>query len=274
MPQRRSFHQVPIHVNDLSTSTPCAPQPTPRNAFRNHARLPDDSVRSGFDVPCWLPRLILVISLATAGASLAEAQTPRLSQPSGSAEMTFTLDPRPASIWMDGRGEGFRTSVQTLSLEAGAAFGPAVLGSLDHHHLALLSLSYGHMLSPVLGKNRWWRGNFELRVECFGGIQFSPHNDWLVGFTPHLRYNFAAGGIWIPFIDAGVGVSLSGIGPPDLGSVFEFNQQGGAGFHWFFRDNLALTVEGRYIHISNAGISDHNHGLNAAVCLLGLTAFF
>jgi hypothetical protein len=178
------------------------------------------------------------------------------------------------TIWVADRGEGFHGSAQTLSIEAGAAYGPAVLGSQEQHHLALLSLAYGHMVSPVLGRNHWWRGNFEVRLELFGGLQVSPRPDWLVGFTPHLRYHFATGTPWVPFLDMGVGVGFTGIGPPDLGSVFEFNQQAGAGVQWFVSDDLAIIFEGRYMHISNAGISDHNYGLNACIGMAGVTLFF
>jgi hypothetical protein len=178
------------------------------------------------------------------------------------------------SIWNAGLGEGFRASTQTLTIEAGAAYGPAVLGSQEEHHLALLSLAYGHMLGPVLSENHWWRGNFELRLELFGGVQFSSDLDWLVGFTPHVRYHFATGSRWIPFLDAGLGVGFTGIGPPDLGSVFEFNLQGAVGVQWMVRDDLAITFEGRYMHISNAGLSEYNYGLNAWMGMVGVTMFF
>jgi hypothetical protein len=130
------------------------------------------------------------------------------------------------------------------------------------------------MISPVLGTDHWWRGNLELRLELFGSVQVSPEMDWLVGFTPHLRYHFATGSKWIPFLDLGLGFALTGIGPPDLGSVFEFNQQAGAGVQWFLRSDLALTLEGRYMHVSNAGLSDYNGGLNACIGMMGITVFF
>jgi hypothetical protein len=56
--------------------------------------------------------------------------------------------------------------------------------------------------------------------------------------------------------------------------VFEFNLQGGFGVQYYLRDNLALSCEGRYIHISNAGLSDDNYGLNALMGMMGVTFFF
>src|ERR1035441_2484982 len=59
-----------------------------------------------------------------------------------------------ASIWQDGVGEGFRSTVQTFSVEAGVGVGMATFGSTQAHDLALTSLSYGHMWGRVGRKDR------------------------------------------------------------------------------------------------------------------------
>ena len=125
------------------------------------------------------------------------------------------------------------------------------------------------MLGRVMGEGHWYRGNWELRGELFTGAQFSPDREWFVGFTPHLRYNFATGTRLIPFIDGGAGVTATSIGPPDLSGTFEFNLQAGGGALYFLSDHLALSVEARYVHWSCAGISDPNLGLNGVTGLLG-----
>ena len=89
-----------------------------------------------------------------------------------------------------------------------------------------------------------------------------------------MRYNFATGTRWIPFFDAGAGVTATGIAHPDLGGTFEFNLQPGVGMHWFVRDNLALTGEVKYMHMSCAGIDNPNLGLNDVVFWIGVTWFF
>ena len=183
------------------------------------------------------------------------------------------LSPPKSTIWQNGVGQGFRSTVHTLSVETGVGVGMAAFGSTQAHDLALASLSYGHMWGPVLGKDHWYRGNFEYRIELFGGAQYSPSSEWLVGLTPHLRYSFATGTRRIPFVDAGLGVTATGIQHPDLGGTFEFNDQGGIGLHWFLRDNLALTGEVKYMHRSCAGINKPNLGLNDVIFYIGLTWF-
>ena len=178
------------------------------------------------------------------------------------------------SIWENGIGEGFRSDDQSITVSAGATYGIATFGSREQHHLAMGSLTYGHMLGGVVGEGHWYRGNPEFRIELFSGAQFQPDTRWLVGLTPHLRYNFATGTRWIPFVDGGAGVTATSIGPPDLSGTFEFNLQAGTGIYWFLKDHLALSLEARYLHMSCAGIHKPNLGLNGVTGLLGITYFF
>lgn len=186
----------------------------------------------------------------------------------------LTMDSPARRIWEGGVGEGFAPGVRSLTFEVGGAIGLAVFGSRQAHDFVLGSVSHGWMLGQVRARDRWWRGNWEFRTELFGGMQVSPETTWVVGLTPHLRYNFATGSRVIPFVDAGAGVSATGIGAPDLSGTFEFNLQPAVGLHWFLRDNLVLTVEGRYLHLSCAKISSPNLGVNSIVGMAGLTWFF
>ena len=192
--------------------------------------------------------------------------------PDGRAQMALQTPEK--TLWRDGIGNGFEPGVQTLTVEAGVNFGLAAFGSVQDHDLALLSISYGQMLGGVGRDDQWWHGNFEWRVELFGGAEYSPDQEWLIGVTPHFRYNFATGTRLVPFLDIGLGVTATGIGPPDLSNTFEFNLQGGAGVHWFIRDNLAITAEARFLHMSCAGLSKPNLGLNGVMGMIGVTWFF
>ena len=184
------------------------------------------------------------------------------------------LDSIPDGIWENGVGEGFRSTTASIGVSAGVLAGFADFGSVQANDLALVSLNYGHMLGHTLGRGHWYQGNLEFRAELFTGAQFRPESEWLVGLTPFLRYNFATGTPWIPFLDAGAGVTATGIGRPDLSGTFEFNLQAGTGVLWFIKDNLALSAEARYAHWSSAGLSKPNNGLNGVEGLLGVTYFF
>jgi hypothetical protein len=215
-----------------------------------------------------------VLVLAAAGSCVTAAEPPP-APPAGSGSVESPAQPPAAGgIWQSAVGNGFLGSAQDLTLEAGAVGGAAIFGSKQHHDLALGSLSYGHMLSGLWGDGHWYRGNLELRAELFGGEQFSPRNEWIVGLTPHLRYSFATRSRLVPFADMGAGVTLTGIRGPDLGGVFEFNLQPGGGLHWFLKSDLALTAEVHFLHLSSAGISSPNLGVNGFLGTVGLSRFF
>ncbi len=214
---------------------------------------------------CWISTMIWL------SAAQVQAQT----APTNSApDEVLALKPANINIWENGIGEGFKRGIQSVSFDAGAGYGVKVFGGKQSHDLALQSISYGYTLGPVEGDGHWYRGNWELRGEMFSGAQFVPTSDWLVGLTPHLRYNFMTGTRWIPFVDAGAGVSATGIGAPDLSHTFEFNLQAATGVRWFIRDNVALSIEVRYLHMSCAGMSSPNLGLNCVNGMVGISWFF
>jgi len=177
-------------------------------------------------------------------------------------------------IWQDGVGNGFNFGSHSLSLSSGAGYGVRILGSKQSHDMWLSSLSYGYTLSDVRGDGHWYKGNWELRGELWGGIQFDPSNEWVIGLTPHLRYNFATGTPLVPYVDLGAGVSATSIREPDLGQTFEFNLQAAGGVHWFISANLSLDLEARFLHLSDAGSTVPNLGANTVSGLLGISWFF
>ena len=217
-----------------------------------------------------------LLTLWAATLSPANGAEPSSQPPStnSNAEPAIKLQAPAATIWQNGVGEGFRSTVQTISVELGVDLGVSTFGSRQSHDFALISMSYGHMLGRVHGEGHWYRGNLEFRAELFGGGQYSPSKEWLVGLTPHLRYNFATGTRWIPFVDAGAGVTATGIGAPDLSGTFEFNLQPAIGVQWFVRDDLALTSEVKYLHLSCGGIHSPNLGANGVVGMIGISWFF
>jgi opacity protein-like surface antigen len=111
-------------------------------------------------------------------------------------------------------------------------------------------------------------------AEFFGGLQFYPNSRYFVGLTPLIRYNFATGSRWVPFVDAGADLSATNINGPDLTGTFQFNLQGGVGTHYFLNDRTALTVQYRWLHFSNADIHEPNYGVNTQEFLVGASWFF
>lgn len=192
----------------------------------------------------------------------------------GMSASEFKLDSTAEPIWENGIGDGFSRKADSITVSGGVTYGLKSFGSNERHHLALGSITYGHMLGPVVARDHWYRGNPELRLELFSGAQFDPSTRWFVGLTPHFRYNFITGTRWVPVFDAGAGVTATSIAGPDLSGTFEFNLQACGGVLYFLKPNLALSTEARYVHWSCAGIHQPNAGLNGVTGLLGIAYFF
>ncbi|MDB6058451.1 MAG: putative exported protein [Verrucomicrobiales bacterium] len=156
----------------------------------------------------------------------------------------------------------------------GGGYGLRVFGGRKDHHVVLGTVHVGTMLTGPIGNDRFWHGNFELIGDLFGGEQFNSHTAYLVGIAPMLRYNFATGTRFVPFVGGGAGLSLTDIRHPDLSTDFEFNVQVDAGMHWFFKPHMAATLEGRWLHLSNAGFDSPNLGVNTTMILFGVNWFF
>jgi len=209
-------------------------------------------------------RLILFLTLAAwlKGDGLALAQ-----------DQSLASTPR-STLWEAGVGEGFDKGAEEIGGSVGGGLGMRILGSGHAHDWGLGVAQYGIMLSGVVATDHWYRGNVEFVAQLFGGEQFHPDTAYIVGMTPMLRYNFALGHRVVPFIDAGAGVTFTDIRDGDLSTTTEFNLQLGAGARFFMCDNLALTLQYRFIHLSNAGAASPNLGVNTGSLLLGLAWFF
>ena len=222
--------------------------------------------------------------LALVFSTVLGAATCCLSEPLGCRnETNTTASTNPAitleisqkeGLWNTTVGRGFRRGATHYGFEIGAGPGVSHFGSQQAHDLAVGKLQAGLMLSRPLWEDHWYGGNLELLGELFGGRQFHPEDAYLFGITPVLRYNFTTGTRLVPFLDAGAGLTVTDIGEPDLSTKFQFNDQAGAGVHWFMDDHSTVTVSCRWVHISNAGIEEPNLGTNSLLFFAGMSWFF
>jgi opacity protein-like surface antigen len=192
---------------------------------------------------------------------------------SGQQLIQNTNEPAWGDIWRDGIGSGFNGHTWSVGAMMGAGPGLRVFGSSEYHGLAVGNVNAAWIL-PEFAQHSFFAGNLEFRGELFGGAQFAPETRYLTGLTIMARYDFATGRRWVPFFDIGAGPSATDIGLPDLGETFEFNVQIGAGTYYFIRKNTALSLEYRWFHISDAGLSAVNLGSNTQMIQGGVTWFF
>ena len=114
----------------------------------------------------------------------------------------------------------------------------------------------------------WLRGNNEFLLEVFGGPVTKGPGNFLAGGSPLWRYNFVQPDArWVPYFQMGAGALGNNIyrgrRQQEVGEGFEFALQGDIGLRYMISDQWSISAEGGYRHISDAGLSTRNEGLNS-----------
>ena len=130
-------------------------------------------------------------------------------------------------------------------------------------------------LSDPIGDS-WYRGQVSLGTEMVY-IQFQePFVTHGVGFTPKIKYTFAALDRIRPYAEFAGGpfwTDLTGKIPEESGQ-FNFVLSAGFGVSYFLTDQAALNIGYRFQHISNGGTQYPNIGLNASLPYGGFSFYF
>ena len=179
---------------------------------------------------------------------------------------SIVLSPAEGSAQVDGR-----SGLQSLGLRVAYGLG-------ERHNLRFVSLLpraswfLPHIIDEPLAR---YDCQAEFIVEpIVSYINGSRTETVEAGVNPlffSLRYD--RGQPLVPFLEGGEGVLYTDLRGENLGTRFQFSSQGGGGLHWFLDRTTALTVSYRLRHISNAGISKHNSGLNTDFFTVGFTWF-
>jgi opacity protein-like surface antigen len=141
------------------------------------------------------------------------------------------------------------------------------------------NLRLGWMLNSPGDVDNPFRGNVEAVLELSGSGVFSDYGSVVFGPTGLVRYNFVQPNWFaVPYIQIGAGIvyidAYETASQRAIGQAFEFTPQAGVGVRFLIDDNWSLDVEGKFHHISNAGIANRNLGVNAGGGFIGFTYFF
>src|ERR1700740_1272455 len=120
------------------------------------------------------------------------------------------------------------------------------------------------------------RGRFEYAVDAVPVfLAFQPTNTaYGVGFDPlGLKWNFQRHGRISPYLELTGGVLLTNHNVPPGTNTVNFMDQAALGMHVLGAKHN-VSVELRYMHISNAGLATPNPGINTVQVRLGIGRFF
>jgi hypothetical protein len=122
------------------------------------------------------------------------------------------------------------------------------------------------------------RGSFQYELEAIPIYYISQpgKNAYGLSFTPFdVKYNFRRNsGRAMPFIELGGGVLITTNDVPAGTNMVNFTPQAGIGVHLPLPSNeYHATLAFKYVHISNAGLSVPNPGVNTIQFRLGIGKF-
>jgi hypothetical protein len=159
-------------------------------------------------------------------------------------------------------------------IQVWTAGGHSVAGGRGNTGIWNVGLRYGWVLLDSHGPS-FLRGKFEYAIDAVPAyLIFQRANTaYGVGVNPlNLKWNFQQRGTVVPYAELSGGLLFTNHDVPPRTSSVNFTPAAAFGLH-FLRARYAWTVEGRYLHISDAGLSRLNPGVNTFEVHLGIGKF-
>jgi hypothetical protein len=153
--------------------------------------------------------------------------------------------------------------------------GHSVSGGRGNTGALNAGLRYGWIITgPHLPS--FLRGRFEYAVDAVPlFLIFQPANTaYGVGFDPlGLKWNFVRRGRISPYLELTGGTVFTNHDVPTGTNTVNFMDQAALGMH-ILGERHNVSLELRYMHISNAGLATPNPGVNTVQVRLGIGRFF
>lgn len=144
----------------------------------------------------------------------------------------------------------------------------------DYNAVPLL-VGINYNLKPWIAKiGLNTQGSFNFVLEPFINTVIEPNSNVEVGSNFLLKYGFPLTAKLQPYVKGGLGVLYMSQHTKEQSTQYNFLPQGGAGLQYRITNNIALNMEYRYRHLSNAAIKHPNSGIDVNMYLCGVTIFF
>ena len=142
-------------------------------------------------------------------------------------------------------------------------------------NLNSIGFGFTDLIKPITDKlHIKTKGFTEIILEPFLNTVITPNTNIEIGCTLLLKYAYPLTEKLYPYGLAGGGVIYFTQHTREQSLQYGFNPQVGVGMTYFFKKDLALSVEYRYRHMSNAAIKEPNSGINVGMVLVGLSKYY
>lgn len=145
----------------------------------------------------------------------------------------------------------------------------------DDYKVIPLMVSFDFDAKPIFENIGFFcNGSINFTIEPFINTVISPDTNVEIGSNFLIRYIFPLSEHLKPYIKGGLGVLYMSQHTREQSTQYNFLPQVGGGIMFFINENVAITTEYRYRHLSNASFDYPNKGINANLFLSGITLFF
>jgi hypothetical protein len=159
-------------------------------------------------------------------------------------------------------------------IQVWTAGGHSLSGGRGNTGIFDVGLRYGWVLLDSHGPS-FLRGRFEYAIDAVPMyLIFQPRNTaYGIGVNPlNMKWNFERHKHVVPYAELSGGLLFTTHDVPANTSSTNFTPSAALGFH-YLGDRFAWTLEGRYLHISDAGLSRLNPGVNTFEVRVGVGKF-
>ncbi len=159
-------------------------------------------------------------------------------------------------------------------LQVWSGGGHGVNGSQSSDGVWNVGLRYGLILTAPHGPG-FLRGRLEYAVEAVPiyWIFQKTNTAYGAGVNPFaFKWALDTRGSVVPYFEIGGGTLFTNVKVPPGTSQVNFTSGGAVGLH-FLRNKHTISTEIRYMHISNAGLTTPNPGINTIQFRLGFGLF-
>lgn len=181
-----------------------------------------------------------------------------------------------AAAWADeGKKEAQPKLIEQVEFMTGFAWHDKLKGGKDYNSYPLI-VDLDFNLKPLLEKINLRPSQLvQFQIEPYLAFISSPDSNFETGTSLFLKLGILPEtSKFQPYVKAGTGISYMTLHTLEQGTQFNFISTGALGCHYYFTKNTAVTLEGRYRHLSNAGMSKPNSGINSTFIGTGVSYKF
>ena len=177
-----------------------------------------------------------------------------------------------ANIAPESTAGGYTEEKSLEAIEVLTGFSWGDLKKQKDYNLVPILVAFDFNMKPLTRKiNFNPRSLVQFQIEPFLGYISSPDSNFEMGTSFFFKFGVLPQTSKIqPYIKAGVGFDYMTLHTYEQSTQFNFISTGAVGVHVFFSKDTALTLEGRYRHLSNASIDEPNNGINSITGNIGI----